>query len=105
MGLFGSSSKKKERKEAMKALKSMEHNRRSSKVVDHRAADPSKAITELQPCGSNLLFLHGDDGGVGSGAISLVFRTGPMSTLVSAATWISRGQRYRDRNHQVRAFC
>jgi len=48
MGLFGSSSKKKERKEAMKALKSFEHNRRS-KITDQRAADPSKAMTELQP--------------------------------------------------------
>lgn len=54
MGLFSSSAKKKERKEAQKALKNMERNRRS-KISDQRAVDPSKAITELQPCGSNLL--------------------------------------------------
>lgn len=48
MGLFSSSAKKKERKEAQKALKNMERNRRS-KISDQRAVDPSKAITELQP--------------------------------------------------------
>ena len=52
MGLFGRSKKDRERKEARKALKHLEKSRLSSTSTKAMAAsvDPSRAITELQPC-------------------------------------------------------
>lgn len=49
MGWFRTSKKDKERKEAMKTLKHFD-KKKANKISSN--ADPSKAITELQPCRS-----------------------------------------------------